>query len=291
MKIGLNQGCIVLSSDLETDLLLAESAGFDYLELRTDRIRSYLQKHTLEDLRTFFDSHHLKPHAIGGTYVYREFLSSMDNPEQQEALLKDIRFAFEAGRAVGSDCIIVVPPMNPEVQGEIPYGYSFDDTLNLFLPMLQKLSDLAAEYGMKVGIELVGSVRCSVRTVAQGLQILQATGRSNIGLTLDAFNLYLYEKKSDFDAIASIPGDQIFIVHINDAPDVPPETLKQAHRTYCDAGVIDLDSFLLNLKKTGYDGMVSIEFFEQPGNTIPPDQVVEACYRTTRSAMARNGVV
>ena len=80
MKIGLNQGCIVLSSDLETDLLLAESAGFDYLELRTDRIRSYLQKHTLEDLRTFFDSHHLKPHAIGGTYVYREFLSSMDNP-------------------------------------------------------------------------------------------------------------------------------------------------------------------------------------------------------------------
>ena len=37
--------------------------------------------------------------------------------------------------------------------------------------------------------------------------------------------------------------------------------------------------------------MVSIEFFEQPGNTIPPDQVVEACYRTTRSAMARNGVV
>ena len=49
MKIGLNQGCIVLSSDLETDLLLAESAGFDYLELRTDRIRSYLQKHTLED--------------------------------------------------------------------------------------------------------------------------------------------------------------------------------------------------------------------------------------------------
>ena len=152
MKIGLNQGCIVLSSDLETDLLLAESAGFDYLELRTDRIRSYLQKHTLEDLRTFFDSHHLKPHAIGGTYVYREFLSSMDNPEQQEALLKDIRFAFEAGRAVGSDCIIVVPPMNPEVQGEIPYGYSFDDTLNLFPPMLQKLSDLAdgATYALTV---------------------------------------------------------------------------------------------------------------------------------------------
>lgn len=291
MRIGLNEGCIVYSSNLETDLQLADEAGFDDLELRTDRLRQYLECHTVNELRRFFDTHRLRPNAIGGTYVYREFLSTSDDPARGDRLLSEIRFALQTGQAVGSETIIVVPPMNPETDGEIPYGHSFRDTMQFLPSMLRKLSDMAAAYRMKIGLELVGSPRCSVRTVEQGLQILQATGRRNIGLTLDAFNLFLYDKSNDFSSISSVPGDQIFIVHINDAEAVPLETLRQANRTYCGRGIIDLDNFLQHVKKTGYNGAVSIEFFEKQESCVPPELVVQTCFRTTREVMARNGVL
>ncbi len=52
------------NSTLETDLEYCEKSHNDLIEIRLDKLRDYLTRHTLFDLRAFFDSHHIKPFAF-----------------------------------------------------------------------------------------------------------------------------------------------------------------------------------------------------------------------------------
>lgn len=51
MKTSYNEACGRDCSTLEQDLALCEQAGFDYIEIRLDMLRRYLQGHTAEQLR------------------------------------------------------------------------------------------------------------------------------------------------------------------------------------------------------------------------------------------------
>jgi 2-keto-myo-inositol isomerase len=61
--------------------------------------------------------------------------------------------------------------------------------------------------------------------------------------------------------LRKINKNKIFVVHINDAEDMPKEKLTDADRILPGLGVIPLRQFLQALKKTGYNHMASIELF------------------------------
>lgn len=42
-----NQSCTLENSDQERDLALCEAAGFDFIELRIDKLREYLKTHAI----------------------------------------------------------------------------------------------------------------------------------------------------------------------------------------------------------------------------------------------------
>ncbi len=290
MKIGYNEGCSRENSDLALDLVLSEKAGFDYIEPHLLKLREYFQKRSLDDLKRFFAGSRLKPHAINGIYLYDGFLLENDRPEHTRALLEEIRFACATALEIGSPAIIVVPPMNPEAANQ-PFGLPWSETLPRLAATLKKLSELAGGYGVRLALELVGSPRCSVRTLSQAKEVIDAVACPNVGYTLDAFNLYLYNKLNHFEEIAALDPEKIFVVHINGAErDMPAEDLRQKHRTFCDRGVLDVPGFLRSLAATGYNGMVSIEFFREDCWAKPAEWVIEEAYRTTRAAMERCGV-
>ena len=54
MKTGYNEATGLGCSSLETDLALCEKVGFDFIEIRLDMLRRYLEEHSLDDLRQFF---------------------------------------------------------------------------------------------------------------------------------------------------------------------------------------------------------------------------------------------
>lgn len=51
MKTSYNEACGRDCSTLEQDLALCEQAGFDYIEIRLDMLRRYLQGHTADPAR------------------------------------------------------------------------------------------------------------------------------------------------------------------------------------------------------------------------------------------------
>ena len=74
MYTSYNEACGKDCSDLFTDLTLCEKAGFDYIEIRLDMLRKYLETGTLDELSHFFAQSRLKPHAINAVYLYQDFL-------------------------------------------------------------------------------------------------------------------------------------------------------------------------------------------------------------------------
>lgn len=277
-------------STLEQDLELCEKAGFDFIEIRLDMLRDYLTRHSLADLAAFFAGSRLRPHAFNALYLYPEFLGESDVPEKRAALLDEFLLGCLAGRAIGSEYCIVVPPLQRNPQGG-PYVGKWEDTFRECVRILTALSDIARLYDMKLCLELVGFVRSSVRSVEEADAIVRAVNRDNVGFVFDSYNIYLNGCLNDFSAMRRVEPEKIFAAHINNADAVPAAEMGQDKRRFADSGVVDLDNFLGNLQACGYQGMVSIETFRPEYWGMPAERVVTEAYRTTREALEKAGAL
>ena len=287
MKISYNEACAKECSTLEKDLVLAEKAGFDFIEIRIDMLRKYLVSHTLDDLKAFFEKSRIKPHAFNAIYIYPEFLSERDNPARQDALLDEFILACVAGKAIGSEYIIVVPPLQRDPNGG-PYTGSWDETYKECVRILRTLSDYAAPYGMKLCFELVGFERSSVRSIEAVDKIVRAVDRDNVGFVFDSYNIYLNGGLNDFSALKNVQKEKIFAVHLMSGDDVPASERGQDKRCFCGEGAVDTDAFLRTLREIGYDGMVSVETFRPEYWKQSPEWVIENAYRTTAAAVQKS---
>jgi 2-keto-myo-inositol isomerase len=290
LKISYNEACTLNNSTLERDLILCEKAGFDYMEFRVDKLKEYFKTHTLKDLKDFFANNRIKPYALNGIYVYTDFLSEKDDPVRAQNLLDDIRFGCEVCEAVGSKDIVMVPPLFAESENR-KYEDSWDKIVEDNVRIFAAMGNFAAKYGINIGIEIVGAPRCSVRTIEQCNEIIDKVGKPNVGYTLDAFNLYLFEKDDRFESIQKAYPEKIFIVHINGGEEGPLEALRQSYRTFADRGVMKVENYLENLKKIGYSGSVSIEFFREDCWKRSADSVIFEAFETTKNRMQQCGVL
>jgi uncharacterized membrane protein len=112
MKTSYNEACARDCSTLEKDLALCEKAGFDYIEIRLDLLRGWLKEHTVEQLKEFFETHRLKPHAINAVYLHQGMLPD-ETPDWNDPAMQDFKLACEVGSAIGSGYVIIVPPLDP----------------------------------------------------------------------------------------------------------------------------------------------------------------------------------
>ena len=290
MKLSFNQACTLHNSNLENDLLLCEQAGFDAIELRIDKLREYLNSHSVEDLNDYFLRSHIKPYSINGVYVYADFRSAADTEGRSSALLDDVKFACETAHAIGCDKMVMVPPVFSEEENKTyddPWDKILEDNTRIFSYM----ADYVLPYNMNIGIEIVGASRSSIRTVEQCNMVIDAVSKPNLGYTIDSYNLYLHKKTNEFSDIKLAYPEKIFIVHINGGEASPQGVFLQKYRTFADRGVLDVDDYLRNLSKMDYCGYVSIEFFREDCWAMSAHDVINKCYETTKEVLARNDLL
>jgi len=286
MKLSFNQATAKDCSSLEQDLVLCDRHGFDYIEIRDDMLIDYLKNHSVEELKAFFDTHRLKPHAINALYVTSDMFTTDKSDDAERALLASFLLCCEVAQRIGSRHYIVVPPFRDPWNDE-PFPDSSEKVKEDCVRILRRLSDIVRRYDITLAWEPVGNIGFSVRDVEFAWDIVRAVDRDNVGLTLDAFNLYSKDKLNDFAAIRGIPAEKICAVHLNNADDLPIGVLDHCHRRFCDSGEIDLDNFLGNILATGYDGMASIETFRPEYWEMSPDDVISKAYETTQTVVAR----
>ena len=196
MKTSYNEACARDCSTLEKDLALCEKAGFDYIEIRLDLLRGWLKEHTVEQLKEFFETHRLKPHAINAVYLHQGMLPD-ETPDWDDPAMQDFKLACEVGSAIGSGYVIIVPPLDPSGVFTGDVAAAEQECIRI----LKKLSALARPYGMKLCFELVGLRKSCVRSIEAADRIVRAVDEDNTGFVFDSYNIHLNGHCNDFSAI------------------------------------------------------------------------------------------
>lgn len=131
---------------------------------------------------------------------------------------------------------------------------------DLFITQIRTLGELAAEYGVKIAYEALAWGKY-VNTYQHSWAIAKAVDHPNVGICLDSF--HILSRGDDPAEIAQIPAEKIFFVQLADAPVLSMDILSWSrhYRVFPGEGGFALDEFMGYLVRAGYDGIVSLEIF------------------------------
>ncbi len=270
MKIALN-GATTMHADLETDIRAAGAAGYDLVELWASKLRTYLEIHTIADLRALLTDNNVEPYSINSIeHVTFRTAEDYDAVKAQCGELSAI-----AGQ-LNCPYIVVVP-------GKLPADTTKDLIVAESVRVLNELADIAEPFGVSLAFEFLGQTDCSVQTLDLCNEIVEKVDRKSIGNVIDTF--HFYAGNSTFEAIDSMKPEKLFIFHINDAEDLPKEHLTDAQRLYPGEGILPIAKIKEHFDKIGYDRMVSVEIFRPEYWDQDPFEVAKKAKAATEKVL------
>ena len=149
---------------------------------------------------------------------------------------------------------------------------------------LKRIAEHAIPKDIRLGLEPMGHVqKCS--RVPEALEVLELSGLGeHVGLVVDCF--HYFRAGQDVSAISAIGSDQIVVVHVNDALDLPIEQLVgNKHRAYPGHGIFDVVGFCEAILSTGYNGPYSTEIMNEAYWMDDPPTVCRTSFETSRAAI------
>ena len=125
---------------------------------------------------------------------------------------------------------------------------------------LRRAGELAARYGCYISYEALAWGKY-VNTYQHAYDIVVKVDHPNVGTCLDSF--HILSRGDDPTAIAKMDPNKIFFLQLADAPSMDMGILpwSRHHRVFPGEGDFDLKYFMQQVAKSGYNGPVSLEIF------------------------------
>jgi len=179
---------------------------------------------------------------------FRDF-EGMPEPQRQKTFDR-ARRKFELMQELGVPLMLVCSTVSPSALGGIDRAAAD----------FAELGDLAAAHGIRVGYEALAWGR-HINDHRDAWEIVRRADHPNIGLILDSF--HTLARKIDVESIRAIPADRIFFVQLADAPLIAMDLLywSRHFRSMPGEGDLDVIGFMRAVAATGYDGILSLEIF------------------------------
>ena len=234
---------VSLSGDFREKLEAIATAGFDGIEIfETDfvafdasprEVGAMVRDHGLEIslLQPFRDFEGMPGEAR---------LRAFDRAERKFDLMGEL----------GADLVLVCSNVAAEAMGGI------DRAVADFC----ELGERAAPRGIRIGYEALAWGR-HVNDHRDAWEVVRRADHANVGLILDSF--HTLARRIDPDTIRRIPADRIFFVQLADAPKIDMDLLywSRHFRNMPGQGDLDVTGFMRAVAATGYDGVLSLEIF------------------------------
>lgn len=234
---------VSLSGDLDEKLAAIAAAGYDGVEIFEN------------DFLTFDGG----PRDVGrmirdlgltcvAFQPFRDF-EGMPEPDRTRALARAER-KFDVMEELGTRLMLVCSSVSPVSQGGIDRAAAD----------FRELGERAARRGLTVGYEALAWGR-HVSDHRDAWEVVRRADHPNVGLILDTY--HTIARGVPVESIRSIPGDRIVLVQVADAPRIDMDLLQLSRHFRCMPGQGDLPllGFMQALEATGYDGMLSLEIF------------------------------
>jgi sugar phosphate isomerase/epimerase len=250
---------------------LSADAGFPGVDVDM----GWGQMHGANGLRDLLASHHQKPGGWGPDLDWRGDITKLTDGlasfEQQAKIAQEL----------GIDaCATYILPSS-----DLP----FIENWNLHVQRLTRIAEVLAGHGLRFGLEFVAPYHLRRRwrhefifTAGQMLELAADVGE-NVGLLVDCF--HVHTAGDTWQRIAEIPANKIVLAHLNDAPRIPIAEIDDGQRLLPGEGAIDVAAFIAALKKTGYDGPISLEVFNADLRAMPPLDAAKKAWAATKAAV------
>lgn len=189
--------------------------------------------------------------ALGG--IVAEPMIGLNDPVNHEAFLAGLAQSRDTALRLGTGVLIT------QAGNERP-GVSRQAQREAIVAVLKRAADVLAGSGVAIALEplniLVDHPGYFLASTAEGLDIVDAVGRPEIGLTYDLYHSAVMGEETE--AVLAGRVDRVLHVHVADHPG----------RNDPGSGEIDLAKRLAWLFAQGYAGWVGLEY--QPlGETAP----------------------
>lgn len=166
---------------------------------------------------------------------------------------------FDLMQELGTDLVLVCSNVAADSLGDE----------RILIDDLRLLAERAGARQLRIGYEALAWGR-HVNTYQQVWNIVRQADHPALGVLLDSF--HTLSLKGDPSAIAEIPGDKIFFVQMADAPILTMDVLEWSRHFRCfpGQGEFELAGFLAPILRSGYQGPLSLEIFNDGFRAAPP---------------------
>ncbi len=148
------------------------------------------------------------------------------------------------------------------------------------------LCDRARERGLLVHLEFLPWTQ--LPDLASALDVVEAAGRPNGGVTLDAW--HHFRGGGDAEDVGRAPGARILAVQLDDAPREPEADLVEetTHRRLLPGeGDLDLVGLLRALRRIGSPAPLGVEVFSDALAALPPEVAAKRAADSLRTLLER----
>ena len=179
---------------------------------------------------------------------FRDF-EGMPEPQRVKVFSRAER-KFDLMAELGCDLLMVCSNVSPDSLGGI----------DRVAADFRELGDRAAKRGFRVAFEALAWGR-HINDYRDAWEVVRQADHPAVGLVLDSFHVLACG--TELNAIRAIPKHRIFLVQIADAPTLDMDYLSWSRHYRCFPGQGDLPvgAFMDALQATGFDGLISLEIF------------------------------
>jgi sugar phosphate isomerase/epimerase len=204
--------------------------------------------------------------------------------------------AFEAGlpklkQAAPFAAAIGCPRMVTYIMSSSPIPK--DELRRTYKARFTECARILAGSNVRLGLEFLGPLHIRkafphefIWRMNEMLEFAKECGQ-NVGLLLDVW--HWHHAGATTQDIVAAGRESIVHVHFNDAPNLPPEQVRDNQRLLPGEGVIDLVGFLRALQKIGYTDALSVEVFGRLKD-VPPEDAAKQGLNTSLGVFKKAGV-
>ncbi len=256
------------TTPLADALRIAREAGYNGVELRhVDFLRAQKAGMSEAAMVQLVRDAKLKV-AVIGTESGVLFASG----DELKRLIGSLRYVCEKAVALDCDVIMVAPGQNA------PGGMA------MAIQNLKTCGEVTAGYGVKLAVEF-NSRHPVIRTLENGMELIDAVNMKNCGLLLDTYHLHC--SGGNGASFRDVPVDRIFTFQFSDAPPGPPSDVRQpVDRLPPGKGVAPFVEIFKTLMAIGYEGAMSYEAPNPAQWNRPADEVAREGLTLVRALLS-----
>jgi 2-keto-myo-inositol isomerase len=254
----LSQVCC-LNSPFDRDLEDFAGAGATHVEVWLTKLETYLENHTLKDVRYWLEKTEL---TLAVASLQGGLLASQGEARREAWDL--FRRRLDLCRASDIGTIVVACDVPPPLAQQ---------TIERMQVSLTQVAQEAGQRSLRAALEFHATSAFG-NNLQSAAALVADVASPHLGLCLDAFHFFVGPSKTE--DLGYLTADNLFHVQLCDLADTPRELARDSHRILPGDGDIPLAPLIDHLRRIHYPGCISIELMNPALWQIPALQLADA---------------